>query len=217
MVKDIAIYGAGGLGKEVACLIDRINQYAPEPKWNLIGFFDDDKTKGTAISHFGYVLGDITELNAWSTPLAITIAIANPRILHIVHDRIQNALVEYPNLIDRSFYVVDPKTLQIGQGNIIQGPGSVSCDVILGNFNILNGNVVVGHDAIIGNYNVIMPGARVSGEVNMGNNNLLGIQSVVLQQIQLGDNVTLGAGSVLMTPPKNNSSYIGIPAKIFKY
>ena len=37
-MKDIAIYGAGGFGKEVACLIKRINEQ--EPTWNLIGFFD---------------------------------------------------------------------------------------------------------------------------------------------------------------------------------
>ena len=41
-MKDIAIYGAGGFGREVACLLRRINEQAP--KWNLIGFFDDDIT-----------------------------------------------------------------------------------------------------------------------------------------------------------------------------
>ena len=217
MVKDLAIYGAGGLGKEVACLIDRINKYAPEPVWNLIGFFDDQKNKDTAISHFGCVLGDIDELNSWPTPLAVTLAIAQPKTLHCIFNKIKNPLVEFPNLIDRSFYKVDPDTCQIGKGNIIQGPGSVSCDVTLGDFNILNGGVVIGHDVSIGDFNVIMPGTRVSGEVRMGNTNFLGIQSIVLQQIHLGDNVTLGAGSALMTKPHNDSLYIGIPAKLFKY
>ncbi|MBQ1739289.1 MAG: transferase, partial [Clostridiales bacterium] len=35
----IAIYGAGGFGKEVACLIKRINDNGGD--WELIGFFDD--------------------------------------------------------------------------------------------------------------------------------------------------------------------------------
>ena len=38
---DIAIYGAGGFGKEVACLIERLN--ARRSTWNFIGFFDDGK------------------------------------------------------------------------------------------------------------------------------------------------------------------------------
>ncbi len=45
-MKDIAIYGAGGFGREVACLIHIINKKTPQ--WNLIGFFDDDaKLKNT--------------------------------------------------------------------------------------------------------------------------------------------------------------------------
>ncbi|MFK2343222.1 hypothetical protein ACIXN4_22170 [Bacteroides fragilis] len=35
-MKNIAIYGAGGYGQEVACLIKAIN--AIECQWNLIGF-----------------------------------------------------------------------------------------------------------------------------------------------------------------------------------
>lgn len=217
MSRDIAIYGAGGFGKEVACLIDRINNSQQEPQWNLIGFFDDGKPKGAAISHFGPVLGNITELNDWLTPLAITIAIGKPTTICRIKSKITNPNITYPNLIDKSFYIVDPKTLHIGQGNIIQGPGSVSCDVTIGNFNILNGSVVVGHDASIGDFNVIMPAARISGEVMMGNKNLLGIQSIVLQQIHIGDCVTLGAGSVLMNKPKDNNVYIGVPAKRFRF
>ncbi|MDR1459358.1 MAG: serine acetyltransferase, partial [Bacteroidales bacterium] len=45
-MKDIAIYGAGGLGREIACLIRHINEN--EPTWNLIGFFDDGKAKGSS-------------------------------------------------------------------------------------------------------------------------------------------------------------------------
>ena len=40
-MRDIAIYGAGGFGKEVACLLNRINEV--NHQWNLIGFFDDIK------------------------------------------------------------------------------------------------------------------------------------------------------------------------------
>ena len=61
-MKDIAIYGAGGFGKEVACIITKIN--SKKITWNIIGFFDDDGIKKkTQISHFGPVLGDVNDLN----------------------------------------------------------------------------------------------------------------------------------------------------------
>ena len=44
-MKDIAIYGAGGFGKEVACIINKINE--KDHTWNIIGFFDDGVDKET--------------------------------------------------------------------------------------------------------------------------------------------------------------------------
>lgn len=38
-MKDIAVFGAGGFGREVANLIRRINAAAEVPEWNFIGFF----------------------------------------------------------------------------------------------------------------------------------------------------------------------------------
>ncbi len=37
-MKDIAIYGAGGFGREVACLIKQINDSLENPRWNFIVF-----------------------------------------------------------------------------------------------------------------------------------------------------------------------------------
>ena len=75
----------------------------------------------------------------------------------------------------------------------------------------------IGHDVILGNYNSIMPGVRISGEVKIGNLNLLGADSFIKQQIIIGDSVTLSPLSALLTKPKNGGTYIGNPAKIFKY
>ena len=47
---DIAIYGAGGFGLEVAMLIGQINQV--RSRWNLIGFFDDSVPLGAAVNEW---------------------------------------------------------------------------------------------------------------------------------------------------------------------
>lgn len=57
-MKDIAIFGAGEFGKEIACLLDRINK--ENPTWNFIGFFDDNtELKDKMISHYGKCFGGI--------------------------------------------------------------------------------------------------------------------------------------------------------------
>lgn len=214
-MREIAIFGAGGFGREVACLIKRINDAGGD--WNLIGFFDDGVEKNTPITHLGIVLGGMAELNSWQTPLAIAIAIGNPITLRSVRERITNRNISFPNVIHPNFVLDDHETFSIGEGNIIQGGCSASCDVTIGNYNVLNGSISLGHDDVIGNFNILMPALRISGEVTIGEGNFIGVGSIILQQIKIGNNVRLGAGSVLMTKPKNDNTYLGNPAKLFKY
>lgn len=42
-MKDLYIIGAGGFGREVAWLVERINQI--NPTWNLKGFIDDNESR----------------------------------------------------------------------------------------------------------------------------------------------------------------------------
>ncbi len=215
-VKRIAIYGAGGLGREVAGGINRIN-HAGYEKWDMIGFYDDSKAVGTQVSHYGTVLGGMDSLNAIDEPLALAIAVGDPLSRKLIHDRIVNPNIFFPNLIAPSFKILDERTFIMGEGNIVQDGCSATCDVVVGSFNVLNGSNVLGHDVTVGNFNVLMPGVRLSGSVHMGDCNLMGVDSVVLQKVDVGNHVTLGAGSVLMTKPKDGMTYIGVPAKKFDF
>ncbi|WP_407374835.1 acetyltransferase [Methanobrevibacter sp.] len=212
---DILIYGAGGLGKEVACTINRINTKAPT--WNLIGFIDDAIPVGTPISHYGEILGGIEFINGYPCKIAVVIAVGNGNISKKIVSQIYNPNIEFPNLIYPDFWVEDKNSFSIGKGNIIQGSCIATCDVTIGDFNILNGSVVIGHDVKIGNHNIIMPATRISGEVEIGNFNLLGVSSIILQQIKIKNNTKIAAGAVLMTNPKENCTYIGNPAKKFNF
>ena len=214
--KKIAIYGAGGLGREVAGGIQRINK-AGKDAWELVGFYDDALEKGTVISHYGTILGGMKELNEVNEPMALAIAVGTPASRKLIHERITNPNITFPNLIAPSFRVLDSATFKIGEGNIIQDNCSVTCDVEIGNYNVINGSNALGHDVVLGDFNVLMPGVRLSGEVKVGDSNLFGVDSVVLQRIKVGSGVILGAGSVLMSKPKDGHTYIGVPAKKFDY
>ena len=210
-MKQIAIYGAGGFGREVACLLNKINEEGPT--WELVGFFDDGIEKGTQISHFGKVLGGIAELNAWSTELSIAITIGNPKIVQHIIANVTNPNIQYPNIIAPTVYFADPETFKIGKGNVIQKHCSFSCNVTIGDFNVMDGADVFGHDDVVGSFNTFMPAMRISGEVTIGDGNFFGVGSIILQQIKIGHNVRLGAGSVLMRKPKDGCLYMGNPAK----
>lgn len=213
-MRNIAIYGAGGLGKEVYLLIKELNTISKV--WNFVGYYDRMYEKGYN-NGYGTVIGDLEDLNNIDSDLDLVIAMGDSSIRKLVVDSIKNIKIHYPNIISNNIYWSDTSRSTIGVGNIIVSNCEFSCDVSIGNFNLLNGHVLVGHDVKIGDYNSIMPKVFIAGAVNVGNGNFLGVGSIVLQRLTIGNKVHVGAGSVLVTKPKDGNTYIGNPAKIFKY
>ena len=211
--REIAIYGAGGFGREVACLIRRISEANPnETPWKLIGFFDDGVEAGTR-NPYGEVLGGLDELNAFPRELAVVIAIAAPSVLLSLPAKIKNSNVYFPNLIAPDVVFFDPDSIRIGQGNIVGWGRRISCNVSLGDFNIAVGLLSVGHDSQIGNGNAMFPETRISGGCEIGNGNFFGMRSAVLQYVKIGNDTRIGAGSFVMRKTKDGFLYMGNPAR----
>lgn len=208
-MKDIVIYGAGGYGREIACLINRIN--AVKPEWNLLGFLDDGEPVGTK-NEYGVVLGDLAYINSYPKEVSVVLAIGTPSILQKLATSITNPKVNFPNLIDPDVLFLDKNNVRLGKGNIICAKCVVSCNVDIADFNLFNIGVGIGHDASLGSYNVLMPNVNISGGVETGNCNLFGVKSTVLQYLKVGNNVKIGANSLLMRKAKDDGLYFGTPA-----
>ena len=169
-MKPILIYGAGGFGKEIACLINEINEI--ENKWNILGYLDDGVPDGTEIK-YGKVLGGIDYLNQYDSEVAVVFSIANSMILEKVVHKITNQNVYFPNIISPGVKFYDSPSFEIGYGNVIVNGCRFSIDVKIGNFNLFNGFVAIGHDISIGDFNIFSPSSRLSGNVTVGNQNFL--------------------------------------------
>ena len=214
-MKNIAIFGAGGFGREVASLIKRINKV--EDTWNLLGFFDDDslhKPKNSS-NEYGTILGTIVDLNSYESPLSLVLALGNPKALKSVYEKIENPLIEYPNIIAPEATILDWENFSMGKGNILCSFSSMSCNVHIGSFNVFNNRVSLGHDVVVGDFNAFMTASRVSGGTKINTQNFLGVSAVVLPDITIGKEVVIGAGSVMMRNAKDATVYIGNPAKKF--
>lgn len=213
-MKNIAIYGAGGFGREVACLLKLINEQ--KSTWNLVGFFDDGKDIGYK-TEYGEVLGGIRELNLYAMPLSIVIAIGSPKTVSHIVSSIYNSLIDFPNIIAPDVQFLDKENVTLGGGNLICSHCWISCNVHFGNFNILNVGVAIGHDSRLGDFNSLMPVTKISGEVCIGDRNFFGVSSVVLQQIGIGSDTVIGANSLVIRKTKDGETYVGSPALKVKY
>ena len=213
-MKNIAIYGAGGFGREVSCMLNIINQC--ESRWNLIGFFDDTKPIGYPCG-YGKVLGGLEVLNMYDEPLDVIIAIASPVGVHKLVGKIKNPYIEFPNIIAPDVRFTDQNSLSLGKGNIFCWGCCVTCDITIGDFNSFNGFITIGHDSKIGNYNVFMPKVHISGGTVINDENYIGTGAIILQKNRIGYRTVVGANSVIIRNTKDDSTYVGNPATIVKF
>lgn len=212
-MKDIAIVGAGGFGREVKMLIEQINQ--KESQWNLIGFFDDGISKGKMVNN-SEVLGGLNDLNAWNRDLSVVFAIGNPITKKKMVEQIKNEHVSFPVLIHPNVLVGDMQFNKIGEGCIITAGNIITVNIEIGKHVILNLSCTVGHDTIIGDYSSFMPTVNISGEVEIGECVYVGTGAKIINQLTIGANTIIGSGAVVAKSLPANCTAVGIPAKVIK-
>lgn len=210
-IEDIAIVGAGGLGKEIAVLIGQINQV--RKKWNLVGFFDDGIEAGSTVLSIP-VSGGIDELNTAKKPLNIVIAIGNPAVKAAIVKRLTNPELKFPVLVHPSVSL--GQEITVGEGSVI-GAGSVlTVHITMGSHVLVNLNSTIGHDVTVGDYSSIMPGAHISGFVTIDKSVFIGTGAAVLQHVTIGEGAVIGAGAVVLKSVPGNTTVVGVPARAIK-
>ena len=211
-MKDIVIIGAGGMGKDVQWLIERINEV--HETWNIVGYIDDGIAVGTVINDC-VVLGGMEYLKRVESPLAVVCSVANTKIREkIISQIINKQNFEFPNLIDPS--VIMSKRVEMGIGNVICAGCIVSVNVALGDFDIICVESTIGHDDEIDSYVTIYPSVNVSGHVTLGEKSEIGTGTQIIQGLKIGRQSIVGAGTVVIREVVGNCTVVGNPARVVK-
>lgn len=212
-MEKIAIFGAGGFGREVKTIIDTINKI--EQKYKFIGFYDDGYSVGETSNGFP-ILGGIKEINDVKESLNVVIAIGDPSTKKKIISTINNANVNFPNIIHPSV-MISEDFVEIGKGNIICGGTIITCNIEIKDFVILNLMCTVGHDTTIDNYSSFMPSVNISGEVYIKEGVYVGTGAKIINQLEIGEFTIIGAGAVVARSLPANCTAVGIPAKPIKF
>lgn len=213
-MKKIAIYGAGGFGREVLTLINDINSLYHQ--YQVIGFFDDGKSKDDIVN--GYkILGGFGELNTWPEKIDVVLAIASSEVKRKIVEHLKNENIKFPTLIHPSAVIMDKTYSTIDCGCIICAGVVISVNTILHRFIALDWNCTVGHDTEINDYSSFMPSVNISGESVIGSCVYVGVGAKLINRLKVGDNTVVGAGAVVAKDLPANCTAVGVPAKVIKF
>lgn len=211
-MKDIVIFGAGGFGREVQWLIERINEKSQE--WNILGYIDDHIKEEVDIDGYS-VIGDTKWLLSRNVETAVVCAVGNAHIRKKIIEKIEgNCYLSFPNLIDPAVHI--SKRIKFGKGNIICAGTIATVDIVFGDFDIINLDCTIGHDVVLDSYITLYPGVNISGNVTIANCSEIGTGTRIIQGKKIAAEVILGAGSVVVKDILESGTYAGVPIKKLK-
>lgn len=214
-MQDIYIVGAGGFGREVQWLIERINMV--EQTWTIKGYIDDN-TKGI-VNDYPVVgtIDDFLSLHANDTERsAVVCAIGNSKVRRKVIEKLNIcSCIDFPNLVDPSVLMSD--RIILGEGNIICAGNILTVNISLGDFNIINLDCTIGHDVIMKDFDTLYPSVNVSGAVTIESCSELGTGAHVIQGLSIGEESIVGAGSVVIRDIPEHCTAVGNPCKVIKH
>lgn len=210
-MKDLYIIGAGGFGREVAWLVERINEV--NPIWNLKGFIDDKESLWGSVEGEYLVLGGCEYLNSLNNVYAVC-AVGSAKVRKIIIDKLKNSNVKFATLVDPSALVSN--RVEIGEGSIICAGTVITVDIKIGNHVIINLDCTIGHDDVIEDFVTIYPSVNVSGNVLIGECSELGTGMQIIQGKKVTPNTIIGAGAVVVKDCAESGTYVGSPAKRIK-
>ena len=210
-MQDIVIFGASGMGKEVAWLIENINSY--NKTWNILGFIDDDPALIEVENIFRYsFLGSSDWFETNNNKVFVAIAIGKGQVRMKVHETLlQYEMIEFASLVDPTVRV--DQTVNLGVGSIICRNCTTTVDTIIGNFVLMNTGASVGHDSILGDYCTLLTNSIVAGHTTLGDCCEVGSGAFVLQGKTVVANTIIAPLSSILKNITEQGTYVGNPAR----
>lgn len=203
----LGIFGAGGLGREVEIIANKINKI--EHKWSEIIFIDDDSSITDVYGTTCMSLADAIKLN--SLDLEVVVAVGEPATRQLLFDKLDSLGVKHATLIHPGVYIDHSTT--IGKGSVLCEGVTITTHVTLEDNVYVHPHAIVGHDIHIGKHSMIGAGAVLGGHNTIGSMVYMGSLSGTKEELTIGDNVIISAGAIVFRDAEPGYILVGNPAR----
>jgi sugar O-acyltransferase (sialic acid O-acetyltransferase NeuD family) len=215
-MRDIVLYGSGGMALEVVQLLEDINE--AEPTWNILGYIDDFRGGQGADNPVvsGYkILGTREAVRHFDSSVYWVVAVSSPAAKKEIVDSLAPYHLRYATLIHPTAKI--SKNVTVGEGTMISYGCIVSVNAALGAHIYLNMRTVIGHDTVIRDFSTCLIDCVVAGNVLISEGVLLGSNCVIKEKKTIGKNAKISMGAAVFFDVEDNVAVMNRPPKSMKF
>lgn len=209
---NVIIFGASGHGSVVLDCLEK------EGRYNVIGFVDSYKKKGTRIN--GYqVLGSEFDLPFLMNRFNVfggIVAIGDNWTRKLIVDRIVKIIPEFNFVNTVHPEAVIGKDVLMGCGSVIMPGAIVNANAVIHDFCIINTNSSLGHDGVMDSYSSLAPSVCSGGNLSLGQFSAVSLGVNIINGIEIGSHTVIGAGALVVDNFGDHVVAYGSPARVIR-
>lgn len=205
----LAIYGSGGVGRELVDLAEDANRITKE--WERIIFIDDITEEKMVYGIPVYTFQEVVEDFELRTQVEVVVALGTPTSREDLYNKVK----DYGFPLGR---IISPKasishSAKIGEGTVIHN-ATVSSNVSIGDNCYIGDRSVIGHDTQIGDHTMVIGLAAICGKCTIGNRVFIGPSASICDGITIEDDCLVAMSAALFKSMEKESKAMGNPAVI---
>jgi sugar O-acyltransferase (sialic acid O-acetyltransferase NeuD family) len=209
----LAVYGSGGSGREVAWLAQCCN--VDQDRYRVVCFVDDNQAMHGALVNSIPVMG-LPAARTRFPEARIAGGVGSPQVRQRLMEKAAAVGFGFETLVHPQ--VQCSSWLEIGAGTVICAGSILTVNIVLGQHVQINLDCTISHDVVMGDYVTLAPGVHVCGSVHLGRRVWVGAGAVVFNgtpadPIVIGDDAVIGAGACVTKSVAPGVTVVGVPAR----